>query len=113
MLESQSSLRTAEIKTPSTISSSTTVLEQVLLSVILHREGDDSQALRNRADAITEYLRKDFFVGVQPRNIMASIYIWSILRLASFTFLSSPVVLFRILAKVYDLQYESTTTIYT
>jgi pimeloyl-ACP methyl ester carboxylesterase len=70
------------------------------------REGDDARTLRNRANTILDQLQEHSLVGVQPRSHTPLIFTWSILHSASFGILYSPVLLFPILARIYDLLYR-------
>ncbi|KAI4744717.1 hypothetical protein E4T50_04936 [Aureobasidium sp. EXF-12298] len=70
------------------------------------REGDDARTLRNRANIILEQLHERFLIGMQPRSHTPLIFTWSILHSASFGILYSPVLLFPILARIYDLLYR-------
>jgi pimeloyl-ACP methyl ester carboxylesterase len=70
------------------------------------REGDDAQKLRDRAYSIRERLHEHSLVGVQPRAHTPMIFTRSILQSASFGVLFNPVLLFPILATIYDLLYR-------
>jgi pimeloyl-ACP methyl ester carboxylesterase len=70
------------------------------------RVGDDAQKLRDRANIIRERLHERSLVGVQPRAHTPMIFTLSILQSASFGVLFNPVLLFPILATLYDLLYR-------
>jgi hypothetical protein len=70
------------------------------------REGDDARTLRDRANTIREQLHEHSLVGVHPRAHTPMIFTWSILQSASFGVLFNPVLLFPILATIYDLLYR-------
>jgi pimeloyl-ACP methyl ester carboxylesterase len=70
------------------------------------REGDDAQTLRNRANTILDQLHERSLVGVQPRSHTPLMFTWSILHSAPFGILYSPVLLFPILARIYDVLYR-------
>lgn len=69
------------------------------------RNGDNAKTLRNRATIILNQLHERSLVGVQPRTHTPLIFTWSILHSAPFGILYSPVLLFPILARIYDMLY--------